>query len=252
MKLQKVAVLYLGIAGSFLAFFITGSLLGASLTQDVGAIQINWSNQRFRSFGIAQIQDKSSEAIAKAEKEAMDKAQANVKDNLESLYSTLNLNGPRSDFSSLRSSIYLAKTEYYDFNSVKVIVEARMSRLYKGLSFLDPTRRFSEAKNTGVILSVDSGIKPASLYSIYDENNQVIFNSSSVYASSFDTSAMGKWFKGRAGNFGEIEKIVGKSPVTIRIKAQDGKMKVSSGEWAQVILGNEALLAESKIALIFE
>ena len=252
MKIQKLAVLSLGFVSFVLAFSLNTVLLGASLTQDQGAIQINWSSQRFRSCGIAEVKEKSSQAIKKAEEEAMEKAYTNVKENLAGLQSVLKWNGALADFPSLKPSIYLAKTEYYDLNSVKIIVEARMSRLYKGVSFLDPSRRFSGAKNSGIIFSVDSSIQPSSIYTVYDESKKPVFSSSNVYASAFDSSVMGRWFKGRAGNFLEIEKIVGKSPVVIKVKSQDGAMTVSAEEWSRSIEGNESLLAESKIALIFE
>ncbi len=252
MKLKKIVVLSLKVVSFGIFFLVADTLLAASFTQDVGAIQINWSSERFRSFGVATIQEKSSEAIAKAEKEAMDKAYSNVKDNLDALSDALGIVSSKVDFSSFKPSIYLAKTEYYDFDSVKVIVEARMSRLFKGVVFLDPSKRFSESKNSGVIFSVDSGVKPASLYTIYNEEGQPVFSSVNVYAQAFDTSAMGKWFKGRAGNFGEIEKIVGKTPVTIKVKSQGGRMVVTSSEWQAAISGNEGLVADCKVALIVE
>lgn len=253
MKKQKGINFFLIFISFGLAFFTASVLNAASFTQDEGAININWSTARFKTFGVASIDEKTTEGIQQAEQRAMEQAYKNVQDNLEGLYSAINKQDNRIDFNQLKPSIYLAKTEYYDLNSVKVIVEARMSRLYKNESgFLNPSRRYGASKNSGIIFLLDSSVKPQLMYSIYDETGKLLFDKSYVYLSAFDYSTMGRWFKGRAQNSLDIDKLVGKNPKIIHLSSKDGKLVASSKEWQEAVSENESLLADVKIALVLE
>ena len=253
MKKQKGINSFLIFISFGLVLFTAGILDAASFTQDEGPISINWSSARFKTFGVANIEEKSTEGIQQAEQRAMEQAYKNVQDNLEGLYSVINKQENRIDFNQLKPSIYLAKTEYYDLNSVKVIVEARMSRLYKNESgFLNSSRRYGVSKNSGIIFLLDSNVKPQPIYSIYDETGKLLFDKSYVYLSAFDYSTMGRWFKGRAQNSSDIDKLVGKNPKVIHLNYKDGKFVTSFKEWQELLNENAGLLADVKIALVLE
>ena len=228
------------------------SSFATSMLQDEGVVQINWSSARFRSFGIAEVKDKTTQGIVSAESLAFNNAYDNFSSSLNQLVTTVKKNTKQVDFKAFKPSIYLAKTEYYDLSSVKVIAEARIARLFsnEGLRFLDPSVVFEQSKNTGVIFNLKSSYAPEAVYTIYDEKSQILFDSSKVYASAFDTSLMGKWFKGTSGSYSDIEKVVGNNPARIDVEVVDGKLQVNSSKWQELISGNEQALAQAKVVLV--
>ncbi len=251
------------IAYSLLPMFVfilaDGLSFGAALIEKSDRMEINWSTQKFRFYGEAEIalgQDSYKDAEKQAWRDGMNYVSEAVR-NLNVLVNETEGVSPdrlsedaKAAAKQVSQTTYSFSTTYFGDGGVRVLLENQLPRALNSSAIKFRRREAVEPilnQFTGVLFKLSSSMKPVAIYQVVDEEGNVLFDVKDMAAESYKKNLMGRWFKKATRD--EIAEAVGKGPIEIVGKPKGNKIVVSKNDWEKMVDGHQGLLVSGLIAL---
>ena len=220
------------------------SALAQPIVETFGRIELNWSSQRIKFYGIGDEGD-----FTKSDRAAWQEGLAYLVKNLpkvRSKYKVLAGDNGAQAAHRVASATYRVKTHYYANGVVKVEMESQLSRALSpmGLTFEDDHPAEEDSKNSKILIVLDEPFSPTPLFEVV-AGEDVVYSYRSVAKSAFERSLLGGFYQGRK------QKTFGKNPIILKGRQKDGSITVSKDAWEKAITGNKGLLSRAGIAISF-
>ena len=214
-------------------------------------LQFNWSTMQLSFDGLASGTDLTLSVL---EEQAWHNGFTYLQKKLPTIYQQQGLSAGKREVYDRSTAIFRAlhlRETVFSSQQVQIGFLTTLPPLFilPSLS-LSVNTQTTKTRNSAIVLRVANDYPPRAVYRIEDQQGRLLFTHTMVKQTSFARQLMGRYF--RATN--QLPRIVGKNPQVIDAQplVSSGKrLTVASQIWQQAVQGNESLLSDAKIVIIF-
>lgn len=221
----------------------------SAVVTEQGNLRLYWSQLRFSYNSIHK-----SASYSEAQQQAWDTGLAEFASAVKKVYHQQRLAATHvpTAVSNASRHLFLQKTVFFADFKAQHQVSGSMMRLFPtALMPVDLGDKVSAAQptaNTGLIIKVAASFVPQVLYEVRDAEGNLLFDVSHVRRKAFKSNLMGRYF---SANDRRIRAQVGNKPHTLQaLSPQPGHLQVDASAWNKFIRNNQALLTNSRIAIV--
>jgi hypothetical protein len=221
---QKILSSSVGVAIYFFTAF--NGLIAAPIVEKSGRFEINWSSGMITFYGQSTLEP-SDEAWRSAEQRAWTDGVTYLEtDAPKALAAKWGADAPAE--AKLGNSLKLTRslyTSYFGDKKIKVILEAKLSEVMRGLTPPASAGTTLPANASGaVLIKLSSGSQPSPVFSIVSESGAVLLPAENIKKTIIDGATISRWFKGQA------TAPEGTPTLSATVKAP-GVFQVASADW---------------------
>ena len=221
----------------------------SAVVTEQGNLRLYWSQLRFSYNSIHK-----SASYSEAQQRAWDTGLAGFATAVKEVYRQQHLaaNHVPTAVANASRHLFLQKTVFFADFKAQHQVSGSMARLFptaiipSGIGNRISTTQATH--NTGLIIKVAASFAPQVLYEVRDAEENLLFDASYVQREAFKSRLMGRYF---TNNDRRIRQQVGDKPYTLQaLSPQPGLLQVDTSEWGKFITNNQAILTNSRIAIV--
>lgn len=225
-------------------------VVGNEVVTTLGRLQLNWSTMQLSFDGLA---SGTGLALSVLEERAWQNGFTYLQKKLPALYRQQGLSAGNQEVYDRSTAIFRTlrlRETIFSSQRVQINFLTTLPQLFVLPSLLlstdTPTDR---ARNSSIVLRLANEFPPRAVYRIEDQQGRLLFAQTMVKRTAFVRQLMGRYF--RTTN---LPRVVGKNPQVIDVQPltnSQGRLTVDAQLWQRAIQGNESLLNEARVVIIF-
>lgn len=225
-------------------------VVGNEVVTTLGRLQLNWSTMQLSFDGLA---SGTGLALSALEERAWQDGFTYLQKKLPALYRQQGLSAGQQEVYDRSTAIFRTlhlRETVFSSQQVQINFLTNLPQLFVLPSLSLSTDTLTDkARNSSIVLRVANEFPPRAIYRIEDQRGQLLFSQTMVKRTAFVRQLMGRYF--RTTN---LPSVVGKNPQVIEAQPlanSQGRLTVDAQVWQRTVQGNESLLNEARIVIIF-
>lgn len=215
-----------------------------------GRLQLNWSTMQLSFDGLA---SGTGLALSVLEERAWHNGFTYLKDRLPALYRQQGLSASRQEVYDRSTAVFRMlhlRETVFSPQQVQINFLTTLPQLFilPSLS-LSSDKATDKPRNSAIILRIANEYRPRAVYRVEDQQGRPLFTQTMVEQTSFARQLMGRYF--RTTN---LPAVAGKNPQVIDVQPlanSPERLIVTAKIWQQAVQGNESLLNNARVVIIF-
>lgn len=215
-----------------------------------GRLQLNWSTMQLSFAGLA---SGTGLALSVLEEQAWRNGFSYLQEKLPELYRQQNLSAGKQEVYDRSTAIFRTlnlRETVFSSQLVQVNFLTTLPQLFTLPSLsLSTANQTVSARNSSIVLRVANEYPPRATYRIEDQQGRTLFAQTMVDRTAFTKRLMGRYFRTTTP-----PRLAGRNPQVINVQplvGTAGRLRVDAKVWQRAAQGNESLLNDAKIVIIF-
>ena len=231
--------------------FYSTRLVAEQVISEYGEVRLNWSQLRLEFTGTG-----SGGKFAELENLAWQDGWQRLKRVLPQIYAQ---HYPAARDVSTQAladvfrHLYLRETVFSQQRWVRISFSSTLTQVFSAAATAANTNRvvqWGKGHNSGVILQAVRSFPPRAVYEIRGRSGRRYFDVSMVQQKHFQRGLMGRYF--RQPRAAQLARYVGRKPQQLAVREiAPAVLEVDDAAWQKLIVGNESVLAQARIVIIF-
>ena len=225
-------------------------VVGNEVVTTLGRLQFNWSTMQLSFDGLA---SGTGVALSVLEERAWQDGFTYLQKKLPALYRQQGLSAANQEVYDRSTAIFRTlhlRETVFSPQQVQINFMTTLPQLFVLPSLsLSPATQITKTRNSSIVLRIANEFPPRAVYRIEDRRGQSLFSPTMVKRTAFVRRLMGRYF--RTTN---LPRVVGKNPQVIDVQPlanSQGRLTVDAQVWQRAVQGNENLLNEARVVIIF-
>lgn len=228
----------------------TATVVGEEVVTTHGRLQLNWSTMQLSFDGLA---SGTGLALSVLEERAWRNGFTYLQEKLPALYQQQGISAGKQGVYDRSTAVFRTlhlRETVYSAQRVQINFLTTLPQLFTLPSLsLAADKPTSKSRNSAIVLRVANEYQPRAIYRVEDQQGRPLFTQTMVKQTAFARRLMGRYF--RTTN---LPSVAGNNPQVIDVQPlanSQERLTVTAQVWQRAVKGNESLLNNAKVVIIF-